>query len=489
MITWMQKHKKWLTVTIWISTIAFVGAGFVGWGAYKYGMGAGKVAKVGDVEISLKEFSQRYSNIYAYYNKMMKGELTEKKAKELKLQQQALTSLITEAMLLNLAKEFGLEVLDEEIGKKIASYKEFKKDGEFNKRIYLEVLKNAHIKPKDFEEGLKKEILIEKVQKIVEPVLNKAEIEAFGSAIFITDKIEYKIIDGKNIEVNLSKNEIKNFWEKNKNRYKTKEKFQLSILWEDIKENNASIKELKEFYAKNREKFLDEKGELLSFDKAQEKVKKELLSKKARKKGLRRYIDFKKGKIKTSQTVIIAEDSAFLPHILIEEIKKSKENKVLKPKLINNRYAIIKVVKKIPPRTKSLKEAMVEVKMDLKDDLIRQKLLQIGKKEYKSFYGKKSDYISRDDVDKLKPLNELEASQFLEELFESDKKKGYIFLDSQKVILYKILDQKLTNFQKLSKNKEFITDNSLKLKKTVFNNNFLKFLQKRYEVEIFYKGQ
>ena len=33
MITWMQRHKRWLVITIWISTIAFVGAGFVGWGS------------------------------------------------------------------------------------------------------------------------------------------------------------------------------------------------------------------------------------------------------------------------------------------------------------------------------------------------------------------------------------------------------------------------------------------------------------------------
>ena len=37
MITWMQRHKKWLVFTIWTCTIAFVGAGFVGWGAYNYG--------------------------------------------------------------------------------------------------------------------------------------------------------------------------------------------------------------------------------------------------------------------------------------------------------------------------------------------------------------------------------------------------------------------------------------------------------------------
>ena len=65
MITWMQKHKKYLIVTIWISTIAFVGAGFVGWGQYKYGDKAGTVAKVGKVDISLGELQTSYSNLYA----------------------------------------------------------------------------------------------------------------------------------------------------------------------------------------------------------------------------------------------------------------------------------------------------------------------------------------------------------------------------------------------------------------------------------------
>ena len=33
MITWMQRHKKWLVITIWISTSACVGAGCGGWGS------------------------------------------------------------------------------------------------------------------------------------------------------------------------------------------------------------------------------------------------------------------------------------------------------------------------------------------------------------------------------------------------------------------------------------------------------------------------
>ena len=64
------KTQKWLVITIWISTIAFVGAGFVGWGSYDYGKNGKAVAVVGDREVSVEEYQQEYSNIYEQYAKM-----------------------------------------------------------------------------------------------------------------------------------------------------------------------------------------------------------------------------------------------------------------------------------------------------------------------------------------------------------------------------------------------------------------------------------
>ena len=55
MIDWMQKHKKWLIITIWISTIAFIAAGMVGWGSYSFNLDQGVVARVGDIKISQKQ--------------------------------------------------------------------------------------------------------------------------------------------------------------------------------------------------------------------------------------------------------------------------------------------------------------------------------------------------------------------------------------------------------------------------------------------------
>ncbi|MDE7254588.1 MAG: SurA N-terminal domain-containing protein, partial [Helicobacter sp.] len=94
MIQWMQKHKKYLVITIWISTIAFVGAGFVGWGAYSFAMGERFVAKVGDNTISRSDLEREYARLFAIYNQLTGGKLGQKEAEGLGLRNQALNNLI-----------------------------------------------------------------------------------------------------------------------------------------------------------------------------------------------------------------------------------------------------------------------------------------------------------------------------------------------------------------------------------------------------------
>ena len=102
MITWMQKHKKYLVVTIWVSTIAFVGAGFVGWGAYDFNKSrATSIAKVGNIDISYQRFQQAYSQLFNYYSQMSGRQLSEDEANQLGLANAAAEGLIRETLLLN----------------------------------------------------------------------------------------------------------------------------------------------------------------------------------------------------------------------------------------------------------------------------------------------------------------------------------------------------------------------------------------------------
>ena len=160
MITWMQRHKKYLIITIWISTIAFVGAGFVGWGQYSYGDKAGAVAKVGNIEITMGELQKSYSNLYAQYNKMFQGNFDEEKAKSFGLQTQALKHLTDQALILNLAESYDLRVNDSELLAELKTQEYFFKDGVFDKETYKEVLSRNNLTMKDYEADMKKQLLI-----------------------------------------------------------------------------------------------------------------------------------------------------------------------------------------------------------------------------------------------------------------------------------------------------------------------------------------
>ncbi|WP_456451732.1 SurA N-terminal domain-containing protein, partial [Hydrogenimonas sp.] len=155
----MQKHRKYLVITIWISTIAFVGAGFVGWGTYQYGSKSNAVAMVGDIPISLEEFQHAYGNAYQQYNQAMGGRLDEATAKKLGLQKQVLQSLIYQALVKNFAKEHGIVVSDEEVQKAILAIPAFQKEGKFDKATYLAVLQGMRMKPKTFEASMKDDLL------------------------------------------------------------------------------------------------------------------------------------------------------------------------------------------------------------------------------------------------------------------------------------------------------------------------------------------
>jgi len=155
MITWMQRHKKYLIITIWISTIAFVGAGFVGWGQYSYGDKAGAVAKVGEIEVSMGDLQKAYSRLYNQYNKVFQGNFDEEKAKSFGLQKQALKQLIDQSLILNLANDYDLRVSDAELLSEIKSQDFFFKDGVFSKEVYKTMLSRNNLGMKEYEKDVK----------------------------------------------------------------------------------------------------------------------------------------------------------------------------------------------------------------------------------------------------------------------------------------------------------------------------------------------
>jgi peptidyl-prolyl cis-trans isomerase D len=485
----MQKHHKYMVWTIWVAAIGFIGAGSVGWGSLHFGSKASTIAKVGDIGITQQDLNQAYSQLYAKYAQLFKGNFDEKKAKELGLAKQAFTIVETQAKLLNFAKENGIIVTDKEVFDTISQMKAFWNQGKFDKKVYKTLLKNKKIKAKDFESNLKKDLVIQKTINLLSVKPLKLELETIASSMNIADKIEYKILTTQDINVSIDNDKLLKYWEANKKNYKTATTYELAIIWKKPKDINISNDELKSYYDTYSFKFTDRNGKLLSFEEAKANIKTQLKLQATKKSAQLDYIAFKKGKINQTETVTLSLGDNTLTPSVWQTIKDKNIGDILKPKIINNKYAIIKIVSIKHPKVKTFEKAKSQVSKDylskIKQEALQTKAENIIKK-LQNYNPIITDFVKLDTINNIKGLNSQESLHFLQNLFTSNKQKGIIYLSEQKVVVYNIIEQKFDNIDSnITKNINPIVN---KLKSDVFQSNLIEQLNAKYQTEVYVKG-
>lgn len=480
MITWMQRHKRWLVITIWISTIAFVGAGFVGWGSYDYGQKQGTVAVVEDREISLEEYQREYSFLYEQYAKMFGKQFNQEIAKQLNLSDMAYNLTIQKNLILAYADELRLDVTNEDVIKELIKYKEFQKDGKFNKDAYVSILLENKTNPTDFEEGLKRDLLLQKMEAIFRTTPSNKEIDLVSNLLFIEDNVNVTVLNSNDLKIDVPKEALKNYWEANKNNYMSSNSYEVETQTVNLINKEISQDEINDYYSKFKTEFKKPDGMLKTVEEAKEEIVKAVLLQETKKEALKVYIDLKKDKATfASKEVIFESDFKYA----LEDIKlivEAKEGEVLKPFLHNDQYVIVKVNKKFDAKPLEFNDAYTMVSNDY---MVTEKQIQLAQKAQealKNFQGHNVGYINRTSVDKIPGLNENEAGEFLNKLFAATQPKGMIEL-GDKIVLYKINDVRFTQLNEEQKNAVVSTLSNLlnnELMTNLINN-----LENRYEIQ------
>jgi len=104
--------------------------------------------------------------------------------------------------------------------------------------------------------------------------------------------MDIKILNKSKISVNLSEEEIRNFWEKNKNQFLSPEKYKIALVKIPLK-TNATIAQLKKYYKANKLNYKNENGEILSFQKALNQVKRDYAAEELKKDAVIAYKNLK----------------------------------------------------------------------------------------------------------------------------------------------------------------------------------------------------
>ena len=488
MITWMQRHRKYLVITIWISTFAFIGAGFVGWGQYSYGDKAGAVAKVGDISVTQREWQQAYSRLYGQYNKAFQGNFDEKQAESFGLKQQAMRQVVEQALILNLANSYNLEVTPEELSKVIVKQDMFFDNGKFSKKLYLNVLKQNHLNVVDYEADLRNSILIQKVLSLFQSEPVALETKIITTAKSIADKVEYKVLGLNDVTLDTSEEALKNYWSAHQQNYMRAPSYALEVITQEPLASDADDAAIETYYNANRTDFTDAEGKILALEDAKELVLRALDEKATNKQALRGYIAFKKGKLGSNikvETVTVDQNSnPFTAEILQEVAALNITSPFLKPRKVGDRYVTIKLIQANLPTPKTFEEAKTTVLADYTKEESSIKLQELANKSLADFSGEKSDFIVSSPNTAINTLSLEETKQFASQLFASTQKRGFVALGNEKLVLYSIIEQKLLDESAVTAPEEFA-----RLKASIFNASLIKMLESKYKVESFVGGE
>jgi len=137
--------------------IAFIGG--MGWYGYEASQ-PNTVATVGPYAVTKQEYLRAKQRYYRLYRDQLKQE----DIKDETLQQLAIDGLVTNKSWLVLADEFKLVVSPQELHDAIVNQPNFQKDGVFDSQYYQRLLAANRMKPNQYEQQRREDLLIEKSQ-------------------------------------------------------------------------------------------------------------------------------------------------------------------------------------------------------------------------------------------------------------------------------------------------------------------------------------
>jgi len=214
MLDLMRRNaKSWfIKVALFAVIVVFVSWGIGGLRGRKEGV----VASVNGYDITQKEFQTSYNNLIRMYQKLYPEGIPEEAIKKLNLRRMALENLITRAILLKEADKLSLGVGPEELRETIEGNQNFQENGVFNREIYRRFLQYNRLTPEEFEDEMKNEMIISKLEKAIKGMVKVSEREVFDE--YLAEKQEIDLwflkVEPPRVQMSdLSEQEIKKYFE------------------------------------------------------------------------------------------------------------------------------------------------------------------------------------------------------------------------------------------------------------------------------------
>lgn len=254
-----QQAGNWL-IKVLLGAIVIV---FIFWGVGSFrSQRGGRVALVNGDQITLDDYREVYDNLVERLRERFGNNFNEDMIKMLHVKRQALNQLIDNKLLVQEAQRLKFRVSDKELADSIMQYGAFQRAGVFDNRLYQNVLDRLRMTPEEFEVSQRDAMLIERLKVLIASSVkvSNQEVKAWFNWSNALVDIDFVLFDPDKYEdIKPSSEEIKAFFEKHKENYKTDATVKVRYLHFDPDRYRSKVtisdEEIRNYFDENPEEF------------------------------------------------------------------------------------------------------------------------------------------------------------------------------------------------------------------------------------------
>ncbi|TLU64934.1 peptidylprolyl isomerase [Enterobacter sp. MF024] len=250
-----------LKIIFGIIIVSFILTGVSG---YLIGGSANYAAKVNDQEISRGQFENAFAGERNRMQQQLGDQFSELAANEgymKNLRQQTLNRLIDEALLDQYARELGLSISDDQVKKAIFVTPAFQNNGKFDNSRYNAIVNQMGMTPDQYAQALRNQLTTQQLINAVVGTDFMLKGEADELATLVSQQ---RVVREATFDVNAlaakqqaSDEEVKSYYEQNKNNFTAPEQFRVSYIKLDAAamQENATDAEIQSYYDQHQDQF------------------------------------------------------------------------------------------------------------------------------------------------------------------------------------------------------------------------------------------
>ena len=249
----------------WIIVLLLV-LGLVGFGLQDVlsRWGSSKLATVGDIEISTKEFGQDFIREINFISQNLGKNLSVQEAKSIGIHFRVLERLINRSLLDQLNRDLGISIGDTFLLKNIKANTNFQdNNGNFNRENYNRYLNQLNLTESEFEDILRNELSRELITQILKIELNHNKFSTKKIADYIGEERKiyiYKLnADKQKLSFEIKDDAVRSYYDTNKEKYMSNAIKKFSVLNINpstvSNELNITEEEINKIYNERKEEF------------------------------------------------------------------------------------------------------------------------------------------------------------------------------------------------------------------------------------------